>query len=104
MIQTGLTKYHKSAKESFMLEFCTPEMTSSLTSPRVLNTHLTHNLLPAGIKEKKCKIIHILRNPKDVATSFHFHAVARLTALKVPRLPQLDITLKTFRGALGPCK
>ena len=100
MIQTGLTKYHESAKESFMLEFCTPEMTSSLTSPRVL----THNLLPAGIKEKKCKIIHILRNPKDVATSFHFHAVARLTALKVPRLPQMDITLKTFRVALGPCK
>ncbi|KFO36564.1 sulfotransferase 6B1 [Fukomys damarensis] len=41
---------------------------------RVIPTHLSYDLLPAKIKQKQCKIIYIIRNPKDTAVSlFHYY-------------------------------
>ncbi|XP_004845824.1 sulfotransferase 6B1-like [Heterocephalus glaber] len=41
---------------------------------RVIPTHLCYDLLPANIKQKQCKIIYIIRNPKDTAVSlFHYY-------------------------------
>ncbi|KAM6161580.1 sulfotransferase 6B1-like [Erethizon dorsatum] len=41
---------------------------------RVIPTHLSYDLLPANIKQKQCKIIYIIRNPKDTAVSlFHYY-------------------------------
>ncbi|XP_004405560.1 PREDICTED: sulfotransferase 6B1-like [Odobenus rosmarus divergens] len=41
---------------------------------RVIPTHLSYNMLPVNIKQKQCKIIYIVRNPKDTAVSlFHYY-------------------------------
>ena len=42
----------------------------AMTSPRILGFHAHYEMLPKQIKEKKAKIIYIVRNPKDVLTSW----------------------------------
>lgn len=45
----------------------------NIPSPRNLNTHLPYRMLPRKHIELNAKIIHILRNPKDVAVSAFHH-------------------------------
>ncbi|XP_070581627.1 sulfotransferase 1C4-like isoform X2 [Ptychodera flava] len=55
--------------------FMVPENFSldEMASPRAMNTHLRPEFLPAGIEQKKTKIIYVARNPKDIAVSmYHF--------------------------------
>ncbi|XP_047405689.1 sulfotransferase 6B1-like [Sciurus carolinensis] len=41
---------------------------------RVIPTHLSYDMLPVNIKQKQCKIIYVIRNPKDTAVSlFHYY-------------------------------
>ncbi|KAM9229787.1 sulfotransferase 6B1-like [Dugong dugon] len=41
---------------------------------RVIPTHLSYDMLPMKIKTKQCKIIYIIRNPKDTAVSlYHYY-------------------------------
>nr|XP_039249224.1 sulfotransferase 1C2-like isoform X1 [Styela clava] len=51
---------------------------------RVIKTHLPYEILPAEIRNgKKCKIIYVARNPKDLCVSyFHFHRM--ITGLPNP--------------------
>ncbi|KAF9588969.1 hypothetical protein IFM89_017648 [Coptis chinensis] len=50
----------------------TPDL-SAFPSPRIFHTHLPYNALPDSIKNSKCKIIYIARNPKDTFVSlWHF--------------------------------
>ncbi|XP_046360250.2 sulfotransferase 1B1-like [Haliotis rufescens] len=65
-------------KERFMLELTGNDVLEKFPSPRILNTHCLVEQLPRGVFEKKCKIIYILRNPKDMAVSF-FHHHKKLT-------------------------
>ncbi|KAL5016124.1 hypothetical protein ScPMuIL_005713 [Solemya velum] len=60
-------------KEKNMLEFMPKERIDSIQSPRVLNTHSLFSDLPKDFLKKKCKIIYMMRNPKDVAVSFYNH-------------------------------
>ncbi|XP_059669098.1 cytosolic sulfotransferase 12-like, partial [Cornus florida] len=44
-----------------------------MPSPRQFHTHLPYSALPDSIKNSKCKIVYITRNPKDTLTSmWHF--------------------------------
>ena len=44
---------------------------NTLPSPRILKTHLPHNIIPKSVTEdSKCKYIYVARNPKDVAVSY----------------------------------
>ncbi|KAF6144417.1 hypothetical protein GIB67_024644 [Kingdonia uniflora] len=46
---------------------------STIPSPRIFHTHLPYTSLPNSIKNSKCKIVYISRNPKDVFVSlWHF--------------------------------
>ncbi|KAM3592838.1 uncharacterized protein V6R79_026325 [Siganus canaliculatus] len=43
-------------------------------SPRMLATHFQHNMMPVSFFKAKPKVIYMMRNAKDVFTSyFHFH-------------------------------
>ncbi|XP_059665878.1 cytosolic sulfotransferase 5-like [Cornus florida] len=50
-----------------------PPDLSGMSSPRLFHTHLPYNALPDSIKNSKCKIVYITRNPKDTLVStWHF--------------------------------
>ncbi|KAM5181157.1 amine sulfotransferase-like [Mantella aurantiaca] len=49
-------------------------------SPRMFSSHLSETFVPQGLKDTKAKVIYVMRNPKDVMTSFyHFEKLAVLT-------------------------
>uniref|UniRef100_A0A4W3K624 Sulfotransferase n=1 Tax=Callorhinchus milii TaxID=7868 RepID=A0A4W3K624_CALMI len=56
----------------------------NLPSPRLIPTHLNYKMLPVQLKTKKCKMIYIIRNPKDTAVSlYHYYK-------DNPNLPTVD--------------
>ena len=104
MVLRGTPDYHKDTKVATMLEFNTQEMMSSLPSPRVLNTHLTHNFLPDRSKEKRCKIVHVMRNPKDVLVSYYHHTKEGTQRTGAQMIPSFEMFAKGFRGETGKRK
>ena len=46
----------------------------SLPSPRILNTHLSFKYIPTKHVQNKGKIVHMIRNPKDICVSLYHHA------------------------------
>ena len=74
MLQQGSTDYYRESKEAFMLEAMVDlKELDKVPSPRVLNTHLPYRWLPRKHIENGGKIVHVIRNPKDVNVSlFHF--------------------------------
>ncbi|XP_045164645.2 sulfotransferase 4A1-like [Mercenaria mercenaria] len=42
-----------------------------MKSPRMIKCHLHHFMLPVQLQKGKGRIIYIVRNPKDIATSFY---------------------------------
>ncbi|KAJ8308914.1 hypothetical protein KUTeg_013788 [Tegillarca granosa] len=63
--------YQRDRKTPTLLEFQTHDYFEKMTSPRILSTHLRFNHVPNDMKKRKCKMIYIQRNPKDVAVSYH---------------------------------
>ncbi|XP_046581183.1 sulfotransferase 1B1-like [Haliotis rubra] len=53
------------------LEIVEAAALDALPSPRILNTHLNLLHAPDDLKEKKCKIVYTLRDPRDVAVSMY---------------------------------
>ncbi|XP_052089169.1 sulfotransferase 1C2-like [Mytilus californianus] len=53
-----------------------PELSvlDSLPSPRILNTHLSFKYIPTKHVQNKGKIVHMIRNPKDICVSLYHHA------------------------------
>ncbi|XP_046575813.1 sulfotransferase 1A2-like isoform X2 [Haliotis rubra] len=58
-------------KGQAFVEMVPEEKYADLPSPRFLNTHLLMKHLPDDVRNKKIKIIYVLRNPKDVAVSLY---------------------------------
>lgn len=76
MLIKGNTEYTKEIKEFFFLEAIPDlDVVHNLPSPRPLNTHLPYRWLPKQLTEKGGKIIHVIRNPKDIAVSLYHHLV-----------------------------
>ncbi|CAC5371700.1 SULT1 [Mytilus coruscus] len=74
MLLRNKTELDTQNKVSTMIEFI-PDLTvlDKLQSPRLLNTHCSFKYLPKKHIENGCKIIHMIRNPKDVCVSFYHH-------------------------------
>jgi len=51
-----------------------PDSVAAQTSPRTITTHLHPNRFPVQHLQFGGPIILLLRNPKDVAVSFYYHA------------------------------
>lgn len=74
MLLQGATSFVKEGKGSQFLEALDDlNLINKMTSPRTLNTHLPYRWLPRKHLENDGKIVHVVRNPKDVAASMFFH-------------------------------
>lgn len=74
MILKQKAEYSKEPKEFFFLEAMPNlSMVQDMASPRTLNTHVPYRWLPKQHIESGGKIIHVVRNPKDVAVSLYHH-------------------------------
>ena len=85
----------------------TPSSLDQMPSPRVLNCHLFADDLPLQIKSKKVKVIHVLRNPKDVAVSFFYFAKSLpllLPLMEKKPFETFSEFLPYFTGEYGVCK
>ncbi|XP_067656010.1 sulfotransferase 1C2A-like [Haliotis asinina] len=58
-------------KEDNMIEFSDIPTLEAIPSPRVLNTHLQPQVLPEGLRTGACRVIYLIRDPKDVAVSWY---------------------------------
>ncbi|XP_035828780.1 amine sulfotransferase-like [Aplysia californica] len=76
LLISGRTTADKVDKEQFMMEVSNRfgnDDISDLPSPRLLNNHEFFENQPKDILKKGVKVIHVYRNPKDVAVSFFYH-------------------------------
>lgn len=75
MLVNKTAELEKSAKSNTMLE-ALPDLSiiESLPSPRIIDTHFQFQYLPQKHIENRCKIVHMMRNPKDVMVSLYHHA------------------------------
>uniref|UniRef100_A0A669BDU1 Sulfotransferase n=1 Tax=Oreochromis niloticus TaxID=8128 RepID=A0A669BDU1_ORENI len=75
-------KYSNNMERMPWLEYKTAEYTL-LPSPRLFASHLPEHIMPPGVKEKKAKIVYLMRNPKDNMVSF-YHFSKALADLETP--------------------
>ncbi|XP_061080316.1 amine sulfotransferase-like [Conger conger] len=68
-------------------------------SPRLFASHLTPALMPPGLKDKRAKIVYVMRNPKDVVVSF-FHYCHVWAKLETPKSFE-DFMGEFLEGAVG---
>ncbi|XP_065865427.1 cytosolic sulfotransferase 5-like [Euphorbia lathyris] len=57
---------------------------SKVPSPRLLSSHVSHSLLPESIKQSKCRIVYICRNPFDSVVSLWHHYCEMFTDFEMP--------------------
>jgi len=76
MIVHGTTEMAKDTKAESFLELVSMDQIEALASPRIILTHIPYQFLPKKVLEKRCKIVRISRNPKDLCVSFYHHTCA----------------------------
>lgn len=78
MLMMGKAETIPQEKTEQFLENVDQETLESQPSPRVLNTHVLPDIYPPDLVRKKCKILSIQRNPKDVLVSYYHHIKDRV--------------------------
>lgn len=73
MITNQTAEYTSATKDVTMLELTENNVIEKQPSPRILNTHVPLKYIPPQLLTKKCKMVYLLRNPKDVAASLYNH-------------------------------
>ncbi|XP_038562931.1 amine sulfotransferase-like isoform X1 [Micropterus salmoides] len=74
----GLNEYPNNFEQMPWLEYkMVPEDYALRPSPRLFASHLTPVFMPPGLKDKKAKIIYVMRNPKDnIVSYYHFSKIS----------------------------
>ena len=73
MLLRGCAEYEKNTKDVGMLELQDQSVIETMTSPRVLNSHMMLEHLPRDLLTKKTKVIFVMRNPRDAIVSSYHH-------------------------------
>lgn len=61
-------------KETCQFEFGSPDSFEKKPSPRMINGHFRHGLMPPSVIQQNNKVVVVMRNPKDVAVScYHLY-------------------------------
>ncbi|KAL8565146.1 hypothetical protein ACOMHN_003933 [Nucella lapillus] len=67
-------------KDKGFLEMATQEDLDQQPSPRALNTHVHFENLPSKVLTSGCRLVMVVRDPRDVAVSYYHHH-SKLTCL-----------------------
>ncbi|XP_041420538.1 amine sulfotransferase isoform X2 [Xenopus laevis] len=74
----------------------------SRSSPRLFTSHLPYHLVPQDLKNKKAKVIYVIRNPKDVMNSYyHFEDILEIEVQKSTNFEKF--MEKFLAGNVSPC-
>ena len=101
MLKKGSVEYETHPKEYVFLDFRSPEQIADVPSPRIINSHFPVKHTPKGIFEKKNKIVHVQRNPKDIFVSLYHHM------LNIPMASECESFSRFLQlpmGTYGICK
>ncbi|XP_076452583.1 sulfotransferase 2A1-like [Babylonia areolata] len=73
MLTSGRAEYDPRDKSQLMAEFTEVARLDALPSPRIINSHLFLRHLSKEVVTKRVRVLHVLRNFKDVVVSHYFH-------------------------------
>uniref|UniRef100_A0A803LKM0 Sulfotransferase n=2 Tax=Chenopodium quinoa TaxID=63459 RepID=A0A803LKM0_CHEQI len=79
---------------------------NDIPSPRLFSTHLSYTSLPESMKNSKCRILYICRNPLDMLVSLYFFSInfmkKQVEDFKPPSMEEFFEDFYVGRHPCGP--
>ncbi|XP_032999545.1 amine sulfotransferase-like [Lacerta agilis] len=66
---------------------------ASRPSPRLFASHVPYYLVPKGLRNRRAKVVYVVRNPKDVLVSYYHFSK---TSLKLEEVEDFGIFMERF--------